>query len=85
MESENTQNRKVKKGIVVSDKMQDTVVVAVKWKMRHPKYNKVVLRMKKFYAHNEGNTAKIGDEVTICETRPLSKLKRWRVLPTATV
>lgn len=73
-------NRKVQKGVVVSNKMQKTVVVKVESKMRHPRYGKVIKRAKKFYAHHESASLKIGDEVTIIETRPLSKLKRWRVV-----
>ena len=71
--------RKVKTGVVVSNKMQKTVVVEVKRRIRHPIYGKVVDRKKKFYAHTETNH-NIGDEVQIVETRPLSKLKRWRVV-----
>jgi len=66
-------------GVVVSNKMQKTVVVKVERKFRHPKYDKVIVRSKKYYAHNEDENVQIGDEVTIVETRPLSKLKRWRV------
>jgi small subunit ribosomal protein S17 len=74
-------NRKVKKGIVVSNKMQKTVVVKVERTMRHPQYGKVVSRAKKYYAHYEdAKPLQIGDEVQIIETRPLSKLKRWRVV-----
>jgi small subunit ribosomal protein S17 len=73
-------NRKVQKGIVVSNKMQKTVVVKVARTFRHPKYGKVVTRAKKFYAHNESAPLQVGDEVQIVETRPLSKLKRWRVV-----
>lgn len=73
-------SRKVKKGIVVSNKMQKTVVVKVERTMRHPIYGKVVTRAKKYYAHNESAPLQIGDEVQIMETRPLSKLKRWRVV-----
>lgn len=71
--------RKVKKGVVVSNKMTNTVVVRVDRTIRHPVYEKVVSRSKKFYAHHEA-PLNIGDEVTIVETRPLSKLKRWRVV-----
>ena len=67
-------------GVVVSDKMQKTVVVKVDRKFRHPQYDKVVERSKKYYAHNEMDNVKVGDRVTIEETRPLSKLKRWRVV-----
>lgn len=73
-------NRKVQKGIVVSNKMQKTVVVKVERTFRHPKYGKIVTRAKKFYAHNESAPLQVGDEVQIVETRPLSKLKRWRVV-----
>lgn len=72
-------SRKVKKGIVVSNKMQKTVVVKVERTIRHPRYKKVVTRAKKYYAHNE-TPLNVGDEVKIMETRPLSKLKRWRVV-----
>lgn len=72
-------NRKAQKGIVVSNKMQKTVVVKVERTFRHPQYGKVVTRAKKFYAHHE-SPLQIGDEVQIIETRPLSKLKRWRVV-----
>lgn len=71
-------SRKVKKGTVVSNKMQKTVVVRVDRTCKDPVYGKVILRGKKYYAHTEGEH-KIGDLVTIMETRPLSKLKRWRV------
>lgn len=70
--------RKVKKGVVVSNKMEKTVVVKVDRTLRHPKYGKVITRSKKYYAHHE-SPLEIGDEVEITETRPLSKLKRWRV------
>lgn len=74
-------NRKVQQGIVVSNKMQKTVVVKVGRTFRHPKYSKVVTRTKKFYAdHDESTPLQVGDAVTIVETRPLSKLKRWRVV-----
>ncbi len=72
-------NRKVQKGIVISNKMEKTVVVKVERTFRHPKYGKVVTRAKKFYAHNDSAPLQIGDEVEIVETRPISKLKRWRV------
>ena len=72
-------NRKVKKGVVVSNKMQKTVVVKVERTFRDPIYGKVITRASKFYAHNE-QPLQIGAEVKIVETRPLSKLKRWRVV-----
>jgi small subunit ribosomal protein S17 len=80
MESATKSHRKIKKGVVVSNKMQKTVVVKVEHTIRHPVYGKVVTRWNKFYAHHEGEPLNIGDEVTIMETRPLSKLKRWLVL-----
>ncbi|MEO0295538.1 MAG: 30S ribosomal protein S17, partial [candidate division WOR-3 bacterium] len=67
-------------GIVVSDKMDKTVVVLVERRVRHPLYKKEIKKRKKFYAHDEKNECKIGDKVKIMETRPLSKLKRWRVV-----
>lgn len=73
-------NRKVKKGRVVSNKMDKTVVVKVESTLRHPKYGKVIKRSHKLYAHNDVKPLQIGDEVTVVETRPLSKLKRWRVV-----
>jgi small subunit ribosomal protein S17 len=71
--------RKVREGIVVSDKMNSTLVVAVNERVSHPRYGKTVQRTKKLYVHDENNEAKIGDKVRVQETRPLSKLKRWRV------
>jgi len=71
--------RKTREGLVVSDKMNATVVVAVVERVRHARYGKTVQRTRKLYAHDEGNDAKIGDRVRVMETRPLSKLKRWRV------
>jgi len=72
--------RKVFIGTVVSDKMDKTVVVKVERTFRHPVYGKVVKSHKKFYAHDEDNRCKVGDTVKIMETRPISKLKRWRVM-----
>jgi len=71
--------RKVREGLVVSDKMQATVVVAVSEPVRHPRYNKTVERTKRLYAHDGRFDAKVGDRVRVMETRPVSKLKRWRV------
>ena len=71
--------RKVREGIVVSDAMASTVVVAVVDRVRHPKYGKTVQRTKKLYVHDAEDTAKVGDRVRVAETRPLSKLKRWRL------
>lgn len=72
--------RKLKKGVVISNKMQKTVVVRVDRTIRHPRYEKIIVRSKKYYAHDESNKLQTGDTVTIMETRPLSKLKRWRVV-----
>jgi small subunit ribosomal protein S17 len=72
--------RKVREGIVVSDKMDKTVVVAVERLKRHPLYGRVQRVTKKFQAHDEENTCKSGDRVRIMETRPLSRHKRWRIL-----
>lgn len=71
--------RKTMIGIVVSDKMDKTVVVAIENNVRHPMYNKIMKRTKKYKAHDEENACKVGDKVKIMETRPLSKDKRWRV------
>ena len=68
-----------KKGLVVSDKMDKTVVVVVHTYKMHPKYKKRYRISKKFHAHDPNNQFKIGDEITVYETRPLSKLKRWTV------
>ena len=73
-------NRKTREGLVVSNKMDKTAVVAVIERVRHPKYGKFMMRTKKLYAHDETNDANIGDKVRVMETRPLSKNKRWRVV-----
>jgi small subunit ribosomal protein S17 len=72
--------RKVREGIVVSDKMEQTAVVAVVERVRHSKYSKTVQRTKKLYVHDVSNDAHVGDRVRVAETRPLSKLKRWRLV-----
>ena len=72
--------RKVRDGIVVSDKMDKTVVIAIKDKAKHPLYKKTINKTKKLKAHDENNECGIGDTVRIVETRPLSKDKRWRVV-----
>lgn len=72
--------RKTRVGLVVSDKMQKTVVVAIERRVPHPVYGKMVTRTKRVKAHDEENSAKTGDTVRIAETRPLSKDKRWRVV-----
>ena len=71
--------RKTMVGTVVSDKMDKTVVVAVKDNVKHPLYKKIIKRTMKFKAHDEQNECRVGDRVQIMETRPLSKDKRWRV------
>ena len=73
-------NRKEELGVVKSAKMQKTVVVEVVKHMKHPRYNKIVSRAKKYYAHNENFDLKAGDAVLILESRPISKLKRWTVV-----
>lgn len=72
--------RKLRIGRIVSDKMAKTVVVAIEWRQNHPVYKKAVRRVTKFYAHDERQECKVGDTVQIMETRPLSRLKRWRVV-----
>ena len=71
--------RKTREGLVVSDKMDKTVVVAVEDRVKHPKYGKVLRRTKKYKAHDEKNACGVGDRVLLMETRPLSATKRWRV------
>ncbi|HVA04264.1 MAG TPA: 30S ribosomal protein S17 [Acidimicrobiales bacterium] len=78
-DQEPRRSRKTREGLVVSDKMQATVVVAVTERVRHARYGKTVQRTRKVYAHDSENDAKVGDRVRVIETRPLSKLKRWRV------
>jgi small subunit ribosomal protein S17 len=72
--------RKVREGLVVSDKMNKTVVVAVEDQVKHPLYGKVLRRTSKLQAHDEQNACGIGDRVLLMETRPLSATKRWRVV-----
>jgi small subunit ribosomal protein S17 len=72
--------RKTRTGEVVSSSMNKTIVVRTVTRVPHPKFGKIVKQMKKFYAHDEQNQAKPGDTVRIMETRPLSKLKRWRLV-----
>jgi small subunit ribosomal protein S17 len=72
--------RKVREGIVVSDKMDKTVVVAIEERVKHPLYGKVMRRTSKLKAHDEHNACGVGDRVSIMETRPLSATKRWRVV-----
>lgn len=72
--------RKTHKGVVVSNKMEKTVVIRLERTLPHPRYGKVITRAKKIYAHNEDKDLQIGDVVEVVETRPMSKLKRWRVV-----
>ena len=72
--------RKTRTGVVVSDKMDKTIVVAIKTKVRHPLYGKMVNRTRRFKAHDENNECGIGDTVRIMETRPMSHDKRWRMV-----
>ena len=77
METRNLRKERV--GVVVSNKMDKTIVVAVKWKEKHPIYGKFVNKTRKFHVHDEKNECGIGDTVRIMETRPLSKTVRWRL------
>lgn len=80
MTNQERNSRKVKEGVVVSNKMQKTVSVRVERTLRHPQFGKVIRSAKKYYAHVEGLELQVGQTVQIVETRPLSKLKRWRVV-----
>ncbi len=75
-----TARRKVRVGLVVSDKMNKSIIVRIDRTMRHPLYLKTMQSSSKLYAHDEANEAKMGDLVRVMETRPLSKLKRWRLV-----
>ena len=77
--ADRSSSRKTRVGVVVSDKMEKTVVVAVRDTYRHPLYGKTQRRLTKYKAHDDANTCGVGDLVRISETRPLSKTKRWRV------
>ena len=77
--SETTSVKRTLIGRVVSDKMEKTVTVLVERKVKHPMYGKIMVRSKKYHAHNEGNSAKSGDLVEIVETRPVSRTKTWAV------
>ena len=72
--------RKIRTGVVTSNKMEKTITVAIERKVKHPIYGKFVKKTTKFHAHDEKNEASIGDVVRIMETRPLSKTKRWRLV-----
>jgi len=78
--SDRRASRKTRTGQVISSRMNKTIVVRSVTRVPHPKFGKIVKQMKKFYAHDEENKAKPGDTVRIMETRPLSKLKRWRLV-----
>jgi small subunit ribosomal protein S17 len=73
-------NRKVREGLVVADKMDKTIVVALEDRVKHPMYGKVIRRTSRVKAHDEGNAAGVGDRVLLMETRPLSATKRWRLV-----
>ena len=77
---ESRKNRKLRSGVVVSDLMDKSITVLVERRLKHPLYGKFVKMSKKFMTHDENNDAKSGDKVRIMETRPLSKLKRWRLV-----
>ena len=79
-ETNNRGARKVRKGVVVSKMGTKSVVVEVSYREIHPVYGKVITRTKKYHAHDEADTAKVGDTVSIMETRPLSATKRWRIV-----
>ena len=79
MSAETRNDRKVRQGVVVSDVQDKTIVVRVQRTTTHPLYNKTIRVSKKYHVHDEANDAKVGDTVRIVETRPLSKLKRWRL------
>jgi small subunit ribosomal protein S17 len=79
-EATRVNRRKTREGLVVSNKMDKTAVVAVVERVRHPRYAKTVQRTKRLYAHDEANDVRVGDRVRVQETRPMSKQKRWRVV-----
>jgi small subunit ribosomal protein S17 len=80
VEQRRVDRRKVREGLVVSDSMEGTVVVTVVERVRHPRYGKTVQHTKRLYVHDAENAAKVGDRVRVAETRPMSKLKRWRLV-----
>jgi small subunit ribosomal protein S17 len=75
--------RRVLQGTVVSDKANKTVIVSVERRIMHPVYKKFIRRTKRYAAHDEANACKVGDVVSICECRPISKTKRWEIVPAA--
>ncbi len=80
MDTRKPSTRKVREGTVISNKMQKTVIVKVERKEQHPEFDKSIVRAKKYYAHNENFDIQVGTKVKIVETKPLSKLKCWRVV-----
>ena len=80
MNNINRTSRKIRTGIVVSDKRENTVTVAIELQYPHPKYGKIVKKTRKLHAHDENSEAKVGDTVKITETKPVSKTKMWRVV-----
>ncbi len=80
MEQNTRGNRKTRTGVVVSDKMDKTVVIAIKRRIRHPLYGKIMNRTNKIKVHDENNECGIGDTIRVMETRPISKDKRWRLV-----
>ncbi|GAB2852567.1 MULTISPECIES: 30S ribosomal protein S17 [Lentzea] len=80
VQTEKRNDRKVREGLVVSDKMDKTIVVALEDRKKHPRYSKVMRSTTKVKAHDEENTAGVGDRVLLMETRPLSATKRWRLV-----
>ena len=80
MSEDRPNRRKVREGVVVSNSMDKTAVVAVTERVRHARYAKTVQRTKRLYAHDDDNSLRVGDRVRLAETRPTSKLKRWRVV-----
>jgi small subunit ribosomal protein S17 len=83
--TENRGSRKVRKGVVISRSGNKSIVVQTERRLRHPMYGKVIRQHKKYHAHDEQNAARVGDAVVITECRPLSKMKRWRVVEVASV
>ena len=77
--TEERNRRKSRTGVVVSDKREKTVTVAIKQSFPHPKYGKIVRKTKKLYVHDDSFDAKVGDTVRVMETKPISKMKRWRI------
>ncbi len=78
--TENRGSRKIRKGVVISRSGNKSIVVQTERRLRHPMYGKVIRQHKKYHAHDEQNAARVGDAVVITECRPLSKMKRWRVV-----